>query len=172
MWYEIKSSLLFNPVLEPCDLDNVQPFSKMSVIQLASAFAHFWVRLWRFVHATYGQTFIICGVVSVWIWALSFSKCVNYASSQFSIKQWRVLYDQYNCLKYLSKLANKAFGSMVLVYQISAILYYSRNLDILITNADGLRSSIRLGIFYFGVVFMFVLAADICHRVSFFKLSF
>lgn len=166
MWHELKPSLFFNSSVDPCDLQNVTPISKMSFVQLSGALVHFVVRLWRFVHATYAQTFILCGVVSVWVWAVSFSKCVSETANRFSVKHWQLLYDQYNCLKHLSKLVNKAIGMMVLVYQVSAILYYSRSLDVLITNADGLRSSIRLGIFYFGVVFLFVIAADICHRVS------
>lgn len=164
MAINLESIVLFQK-FEPCDLTQALSLYQMSYLQISQAFVMYLVKLCWYIHATFGQMFILCGVTKVWLRALSFSRTIKSLQNDFSVKSWKLLYEQYESLKILTGLVNRAFGKMILVFQVLAILFYSRQVDVMIINISEGLSFFRLAIFFSSVILLYVLAADVCLKV-------
>lgn len=91
----------------------------------------------------------------------------TFSTNQYrnAYRSWSNLYDQYKAIHELSRLINKAMGSLMTCYLGESVMYYSVNCNKIIVARD-LYTRIHLIFFYFNILTIFLLSADICHRVT------
>lgn len=78
---------------------------------------------------------------------------------------WSTVYDDFNTIRILSILINKALGSLVIWFVLEAIMYYSVNMDAFLITKDLFKRFYLLA-YYLGTIGIFSLASSICHKVS------
>ncbi|CAL8126866.1 unnamed protein product [Orchesella dallaii] len=117
----------------------------------------------RRVNGLYEELMLCMGTLAFWLSAKSFVMKIR---SMTSFQYWPEVYREYLKLKKYGDLTNRAFGLLYLLYTLTALFYYSINLDKFLTSHD-LLVRLKYSVYYINLVSTFVLAADINKRVSF-----
>lgn len=136
----------------------------------------------RYVQAFFTDLCIFACGVTLWFYANSFAKSIIVIDSKkglafkfhnkvvreqvsFMETKWERIYEGFCAIQEISMAINMAVGSQVTLYAAESIIYYSLNLNAVMTMKSAVR---RMEMVYFYVlnVGTFVISANICSQVK------
>lgn len=114
------------------------------------------------------ELFVLVVPLTLWVAVKDF---VRYAleprkgSSLEEVPSWNSISNRYTDLKELADFFNRTFGHILLSYTLTALLYFSINLDEFLTANDTLVK-FKYFVFYVFIISTFTLSAEIVRQVK------
>lgn len=162
---EAKFTFLFASSSDSDDPNTVS----LSILDYTVAIFFALIKIFRQVHGYYGELFMICSILTLWMRSYVFYKAVKICNEKLlarkPIDKFKDLYREYAALKQFSSLVNQVVSFMMMLYIIISILYFSSNLDGLIISSNFIYK-IRALSFHIHSFIIYFIAADIPYRVK------
>lgn len=143
--------------------------------------------LQRYVLGYFTDLCILTCAITIWLHANAFAKSIiivdkktgiKFAQSSFPKEKvthieesWDRVYANFLAVQTLSVALNKAVGNQVTLYIAESVMYYSLNLNAVLTIVNPLRR-LEMVYFYILTVGTFVISANICSQVAYYSTQY